>query len=267
MASKAQKIVLIADIHKGQDKTEEGKHQKLSSRALSLLKYLVGHCNKDIQPEFVVQLGNLIEDEDAEEDAENYDSVMDALRALTMPLHVLVGDCDQVNLDIKKQRKSLKHPQLYYSFDSGAFHFVVLFSSATNHSDIHVDQPQRKWLEADLAATDKQTILFIHHPIDDQDMSGNYWYEKNPEQCFVEERVELRDMLSRTGKVRAVFSGHVHRNNLEEHGGVHYVSLQSLVENVSDTRKVPSESFAIVTLTEDATRVEIEGMDPAEFRF
>jgi predicted phosphodiesterase len=76
----------------------------------------------------------------------------------------------------------------------------------------------------------------------------------------------VRELLARSGKVRVVFNGHVHRNNIEEIGGIHYVSIQSLVENVSETRKLPSESYAVVSLTEDLITVQVEGMDPAEFR-
>ncbi len=266
MPPKPFKIALITDIHFGTDKPYEGELKTLSSRALSLVRYLVTRMNNEIRPDFVVQLGNLIEDEDEETDEENYQTAVDAFKRLTMPVYHLVGSCEQVNLDLKQIRSMLGYPKLHYSFDAGAFHFVVLFATTKNHTEIHVDEPQRKWLEEDLTETSKPTIVFIHHPIDDQDLTGSFRFEEHPDQCFVEERVKIRETLARSGKVRAVFSGHVHRNNLQVHDGIGYVTLQSLVENISD-RKDASESFAIVTLSEDEIRVEIEGMDPAEYRF
>jgi Icc protein len=184
-----------------------------------------------------------------------------------MPVYHVVGNHEQVNLDLKHIAGKLNYPKLYYSFEAGNFHFVVLFSTSKDHTAIHVDEAQRKWLAEDLEATSKPTFVFIHHPIDDQDLTGSFWFEKYPNFCFVEERVEIRETLARSGKVRAVFNGHVHRNNLQSHDGIHYVTVQSLVENMSDSRKVPSESYAVVTFGDDEIRVEVEGMDPAEYRF
>ena len=261
------KMGLITDIHFGTDKQYEGQDRKLSSRALSLVRYLVNRMNGDIRPDFVVQLGDLIEDEDAETDEENYRTAIDAFKPLKMPMYHAVGNHEQVNLGLEKIHSMLNYPKLYYSFDAQAFHFVVLFSTSKAHTDIHVDAAQRKWLAEDLEATDKPTVVFIHHPIDDQDLTGSFWFEKYPKHCFVEEKVEIRETLARSGKVRAVFSGHVHRNNLQTHDGIHYITVQSLVENMSDSRKVPSESYAIVTFGDDEIRVEIAGQDPAEYRF
>ena len=260
------KMVLLTDIHYGTDKQYEGQDKKLSSRALSLVRYMVNRMNSDLKPDFVVQLGDLIEDEDAETDEENYSIAVDAFKPLKMPVYHVVGNHEQVNLNLEQIRAKLNYPALYYSFDAQAFHFIVLFSTSKDHTEIHVDKEQLKWLVKDLEQTDKPTVVFIHHPIDDQDLTGSFWFEKYPKFCFVEEKVEIRETLARSGKVRAVFSGHVHRNNLQSHDGIHYITVQSLVENMHESRKVPSESFAVVTFAEDEIRVEIQGQDPAEYR-
>lgn len=256
----------MTDIHFGADKEVDGHCKKLPTRALSLLRYMVTRTNSEFRPDFVVQMGNLIEDEEQDVDIENYDTAVSAFRPQSMPVHHLVGDCEQVNMDLDHIRKRLGYEKLYYSFDSGDLHFVVLFATAKNHTKIHVDKEQRKWLAEDLAATEKKTIVFTHHPIDDQDLAGNQYYEESPENCFVEERAEIRQILNKSGKVRAVFSGHVHRNNLQVLDGIPYVTIQSLVENMSDSRKVPSESYALVLITDDEIKVDIQGIDPAEYR-
>lgn len=267
MPPKPLKMVLISDVHIGTNKLHEGENKTLAARARALLRYLVNRINNEIRPEFVVQLGDLIEDEDAETDEENYSTALEILKDLTVPIYHVVGNRDQANQDLKQIRTMLGYPRLYYSFDSGAFHLIVLLSTSKNHAEIHVDETQRKWLVDDLTATTKPTVVFIHHPIDDQDLTDFYRFANNSHGCFVEERVEIRSLLAQSGKVRAVFNGHVHRNNLEVYDGIGYVTLQSLVENLSDTRHDPSESFAVVELTETEIRVEIEGMDPAEYRF
>ncbi len=266
MPPKPFKIVILSDISLGADKLQDGQSKTLSSRAASLLRYQVTRINNEIRPAFVIQLGNVIEDEDEEEDEDNYSKCVDILKQLSMPVYHVVGDKEQVNLDLAKISSILKYPKLYYSFDSASFHFVVLFSTSKDHSEIHIDAIQREWLEKDLHTSDKQTIVFVHHPIHEQDLNGIFGFDQNPESCLVEERAELREILARSGKVRAVFSGNVHRNNLQCHDNIYYVTLQSMVENMSKTGKTASESIAIVTISEDEIRVEIEGLDPAEYR-
>lgn len=257
---------MLADIHYGTDKQHEGRIKTLSSRALSLTRYLVTRMNNEIRPAFVVQLGDLIENDDAELDEENFETMIDALKQLSMPVYHVVGNQEQCNLDLKVISAKLKYPKLYYSFDSGDYHFVVLFVTSKSPDEIHVDTAQRKWLAEDLSKTLKPTVLFVHYPIDEPDLTDSFWLERNPNQCFVAERVDIRDTLSSSGKVIAVFNGHLHRNNLLSHGGINYVSLQSLVENMSAKGKTASETFAVVTLTDKEIRVEIEGLDPAEYR-
>jgi Calcineurin-like phosphoesterase len=265
MPPKPLKIVILTDILIGADKLYEGQCLTVSSQAKSLLKYIVKRTNDEIRPDFVVQLGNLFEDEDEENDADNYETAIDTLKQLTMPIYHLIGDREQAHLDLKQIRSILTYPKLYYSFDSGAFHFVALFATSKAQSGIHVEEAQCKWLQDDLAATEKPTVVFIHFPIDDPDLTDTSLSDDDPALLFVEERAGIREILVRSGKVRAVFNGHNQRNNLEFHDPICYVSLQSFVKNMSETRKVASESFAIVTLTEKQIKVEIEGMDRAEY--
>lgn len=266
MAFKPFRIVIITDISLGVDSPQQGQYKILPSRALSLLRYVLTRLNNEMRPAFVVQLGNLIEAEDQEEDEETYSKGIEAFKQLSMPVYHAVGSNEQVNLNQKQISSMLKYSKLYYSFDSEAFHFVVLFSSSKDRAEIHIDEEQRNWLAEDLNATLKPTLVFSHHPLDEQDLSDNFCFEQYPTGCFVEERQEIRAILARSGKVRAVFSGHVHRNNLQEHDGIHYVSLQSLVTNMSKTGKTTSESFAVIELSENEISIEIEGLDPAEYR-
>lgn len=259
-------FVLISDIHFGTDKLHEGVYKKLPSRALSLVRYLVNRINSELKPSFVVQLGNAIDDEDQEIDEENYSTIIEAFKPLSMPIYHAIGSTEQVNLGVQQACSMLNYPKPYYSFDSAEFHFVVLFALSTHPSEIKIDEAQRKWLMEDLNTTKKSTMIFLHHPLDEQDLSESYWYESKPEQCFVEERAAVREIIARSGKVLAVFNGHVHRNNLEFHDDVPYITLQSLVENMTEKSKTPSETFTVVTISKTEIRVEIEGLNPTEFR-
>lgn len=266
MPPKPFRFVIVSDVHIGSDNPQEGRYKNLPSRALGLLRYLVSRIGDEIKPDFVVQLGNLIQAEDPEEDEENYSKGMDAFKQLSVPVYHLVGNHEQKHLDLQQIRTRLKYQEFYFSFDSGQFHFVVLFAEDSGTGSIRIDPVQREWLEEDLRATKNPTIVFMHHPVDDHDLTGNSWFEDTPERCFVDDSVKVRAVLARSGKVCAVFSGHAHVNHLQSIDDIHYVTIQSLVENVTKSGKTPSESFAVVTLGQNEMRVEIEGMAPAEYR-
>jgi len=57
-------------------------------------------------------------------------------------------------------------PEHYYSFDHGDAHFVVLFAPFLNQYQLKVDDPQHRWLAADLAASKKPwKFITLHHPM------------------------------------------------------------------------------------------------------
>ncbi|MBU6455560.1 MAG: metallophosphoesterase [Cyanobacteria bacterium REEB67] len=259
------KFALIADAHIGPEKMYEGAIRKLSRHSLAYLNELTDEMAKKIQPEFVVQLGDLIEDShEKSEDVDNYLSGLTHFGRLPMPVLNVVGNHDQVNLSDADLRNYGKTDSLFQSCDLGDFHCVVLFSASVAHTDIHIDSAQQEWLAADLAAARKPTLVFLHHPLDEQDLTGNVWFEKYPDYCFVEERAQVRQILANSGKVCAVFNGHVHRNHLATIDGIAYVTVQSLVEKVGEP-DVCSRAYGLVEIANGRLTVDVCGADAARF--
>lgn len=257
---------LIADAHVGPEKPYEGLVRKLSRHSLDYLSQLACDIDQKKSLDFAVQLGDLIEDcDDALIDADNFRLGQAAL-AGGKPLLNVIGNHDQVNLNESQLCRLAGLSRLYYAQDIGDLHCVVLFSSSRAHTDIHIDPVQRLWLAADLAAATKPAVVFLHHPIDEQSLQGNVWFERYPDYCFVEEREEVRQILSASGKVFAVFTGHVHQNSLSTIDGIHYVTIQSLVERVAEPEKA-SRAHAVVHVDSAAARmtVDVAGFDAASY--
>lgn len=264
MPLKPYRFAIITDIHYGTDKPIDGYCKKLPSRAISLVRYFVNQMIK-LKPEFVVQLGNAIEDDDSDEDADNLEKIFDVLKESTVPVHHVVGSHEQVNLSCEQIKQILKLDSLYHSWDGGGFHFVALFAK-DDGAELTIDQAQLAWLETDIEEAKFPVLVFLHCPVDEQDLFENYYFEKQPERCFLKDCAEFRSLLERSGKVKLVISGHAHQNNINEFAGIHYVTVQSLVENMTKTGKTPSESYSVVTLTEREIRIEVLGLAQAEFR-
>lgn len=255
------RFALVADPHIGPEKPYEGEVRKLSRHSLPYLSELAREICLSHEPQFVVQLGDLIEDADSwQTDRANFESGLNIFDRISVPVLNVVGNHDQISLSQTELAVLNKKESLYYSQDIADWHCVVLFSSSVEHTDIHISQAQQEWLAADLEASDKPSLVFLHHPLDNQDLTGNVWFEKYPDYCFVEERAEVRRIFERSGKVQAVFNGHVHQNRVSTIEGIHYVTIQSLVEKIAEP-EVCSRSYATVTVDGGIMKVRVEGLD------
>ena len=123
----------------------------------------------------------------------------------------------------------MERERSYYSFDRGGFHFVVLDACFRGDgqpygrknfqwTDPNIPLVEVEWLAADLKATDRRTIVFVHQRLDVQNEYG------------VRNAAEVRGILEASGRVLAVFQGHSHQNDYREIHGIHYTVLRAMVE-------------------------------------
>ncbi len=270
------KFAIINDMHVG---TKEGGYykgvqRKLTGEAERLIKMFVKEMNDKEKPQFVVNLGDSIEDlNDREKDFELFDKGMKLLADLKMPAYTLIGNHDVRTLAHSDIAQMFGYEEMYYSFDQGDYHFMVLsFVMTGNHTvdlgDIYAEVPadQLEWLKKDLAGTDKPTIVFMHYGLAEDDMKGNFWFEAAPEKGLLSNRAEVRKILEDSGKVKAVFTAHQHWNRMKEHAGIPYFTVTSLIENFNNDG-VPAEAYTLVNLSEDKISVEVKGNDPAKYEF
>ena len=85
-------------------------------------------------------------------------------------------------------------------------------------TDPNLPAHEVEWLKADLAATDKKTVVFVHQRLDP---AGTY---------SVRNAAEVRRVLEESHKVLAVFQGHSHENHHALVNGIHYCTLVGMVE-------------------------------------
>src|SRR5262249_33124309 len=156
---------------------------------------------------------------------------------------------------------------LYYAVDHGGWHFVVLHTIEKTGTEIHVPPDQLAWLESDLSRATSRAIVLMHHSASEQDVADSRWFAGRPDAALVRERRDLRRIFAASGKVRAVFNGHLHRNYLDVIDGIPYVTVQSLIENVEDDAPGrPAAAYAIVRLSNERIVVRVEGADPAAYQ-
>ena len=268
------KFAVINDTHLGPPESgfHKGVQRKLVTQAERLISRFVDEMNSQEKPEFVVHLGDFIEDvNDRQTDIKYFRRMVELLSGLKMPLYGLIGNHDVRTLQTEEIAKLLGHERMYYSFNKKDYHFVVLsFQMVGDHtrvlSDIRaiVPKEQLEWLKRDLADTAKPTVIFMHYGLADDDMVGNFWFESSPQHALLGNREEVRKILEESGKVRGVITAHQHWNRMFVHNNIPYFTVTSLVENFNNDG-LPAEAYSIVNLDRDRIEVDVRGNDPVKF--
>src|ERR1700683_2381189 len=120
-------IGIVTDLHFGPEALWQGKLRKLTHQAGDLTRAFVQEMNDAVRPDMVVNLGDDIEDESREADLARYGECQAILRSAKAPLVNVAGNHDLIHLNRDDLAKVWQRSgPLYYSFDQGGWHFVVL---------------------------------------------------------------------------------------------------------------------------------------------
>lgn len=253
------RIAFVTDVHFGPDARYDGQLRKLSQQAPRLLAATLEQIEA-AKPDLVVNLGDVVQDESPEADRAAYTAFLDVMARCSAPVLHVAGNHDLVHAIPAElgARWGRTDGACHYAVDHGDLHFIVLRSDMTE--TVNLAPEQLAFLEQALAATQRRTVVLVHHPLGDMDVSANRWFYRQPELCHVQERSAARAIIERSGKVVAVFNGHVHWNHLAVHAGIPYVTVQSMIENLdADAPGRPSRAWALATVKPQSVLVELFG--------
>jgi len=262
-------IGIVTDLHFGPRAFHHGKLRKLTHLAGDLARAFVRTMNDEVRPDLVVNLGDDVEDESRDTDLARYGECQSILRGARAPLVNVAGNHDTIHLNRDDLNRAWgRSGPLYYSFDHGGWHFVVLHTLEKKDVEIRLPDTQLDWLRADLGAARTPTVVLMHHAASEQPLDDSRWWPGRAHIALVKERAELRRIFEQSGRVRAVFNGHLHWNHLDVIRGIPYVTVQSLIENVDDDAPGrPAAAYAVVRLRADRMVVRVRGNDPARYQF
>jgi 3',5'-cyclic AMP phosphodiesterase CpdA len=203
-----------------------------------------------LKPAFVVVTGDLVNKAgDAAQIAE-YKRIAAKLDK-SIPLYNVAGNHDVENEptpeSVAAYRKSFGPD--HYTFRSGSFVGVVLNSSVIHSPGKAADLPQTQltWLMAELTRLKqsgaRHLVVFQHHP----------WFLKaddEPDQYFnipLARRSSYLDMFKQAG-VRALISGHYHRNAIAKAGSIDMITTGPVGKPLGDN---PQSGIRVVIVRDD----------------
>ena len=224
--------------------------------------------------DFAVQLGDLIDGRAEEsESTRDLNYVLGVTAAMDVPVRHVVGNHD---LEVPRPRllSRLRLAEGHYSFTVDGWRFVVLDSMAVSTRwpagspqalvarrilDENAGKPnavdwngafgsiQLDWLAAELAAAGQageRVVVFAHAPV--------LAAASTPAHLAWDHERAL-ELLEGQPHVAAYFSGHDHAGGYARAGGVHFVTVEGLVEADPE-----ANAFAVVELYAD--RIEVLGV-------
>ncbi len=258
------KIAFISDVHIGPSGLYKGVRRKLSEYSELYIYNFVKQLSNDY--EFAIHLGDLIQDDERKADLANYKNGLELFNKSPIPMHQLIGNHDCINIKQKELEEFIKQTPLYYSFDASDYHFIILYTRVYKAEKSKIDDEQKAWLTADLAATTKPTVVFSHHSLADQNLFGNPWFEGWEEACLLENRREIRQVLFESQKVIAVVNGHLHWNNVTHHDAIPYITVQSAIENYNDDGE-SANAWGTIEIIDGKFNLIVHGNDPFTYGY
>ncbi len=154
-------------------------------------------------PDAVVVTGDLTDGADPAE----YARLLDILTRLRQPVYVVPGNHDRgARLREAFAAHGYLPPQgrLNYVVDRHAVRLVGIDSTEAGRAGGSVDAATLEWLDQTLGATQRPTVLCLHHPPFRTGMHYMDWFGFTGMH-------ELRALILKHGQVRLVIGGHVHR--------------------------------------------------------
>jgi Icc protein len=188
----------------------------------------------ELKPDFAIMGGDHVFDA-LSVDRIRANSVFDLYKkteqTLQMPLHHTIGNHDVFGIDTKsgaspsdptygKKMYEDRVGRTYYSFDHKGWHFIVFDSIQPTKDrmwEARIDEPQLRWLKADLSKIGAQTpvIIAVHVPL--VTAFATYAAKVTTEQKYNTLTVDnAPDVLAalEDHNVVAVLQGHLHVNEL-----------------------------------------------------
>lgn len=192
-------IAQITDIHIGFDQGNPDEYNMERLRAV--LARLIDSPNR---PDMLIMTGDLVEFGDAQ----SYARLAEAVSICPFPVHAMVGNHDFREELLDAFPGTPSHDGfIQYAIDRDGLRLLLLDTFEPGRHGGAYCEARAAWLKAELAAhPDVPTLIAMHHP---PFVSGIAWLDSDEREPWM---ARFADAIAGFGQVRAIVSGHLHRN-------------------------------------------------------
>ncbi len=226
---------MLSDIHYADREPAGIRYYRQSLAKVKEGIDLMNHKKVD----FVIELGDFKDQDVVPDEARTLKYLADieaVFRKFAGSAYHVLGNHDMDGISKKQFLERVKNTGIpktlsYYSFNQKGVHFVVLDGNYTkdgiaydhgnfNWEDSFIPESQMNWLKDDLKPGKLPVVVFIHQMLDDSKSLKH----------AVQNAAEIREVLEQSGKVLCVFQGHVHEERYSKINGIHYYSVNAVVD-------------------------------------
>lgn len=234
------RIAFTTDIHLGPD-----IGAKKGTQVGPLLERFIDAAH-EFQADYIVTGGDDISSRDPDTDKKNIQILRRHFQRAACPVIRVEGNhCGRFKLQ--------QNPSQV--IDTGTHQIFIWNPYLNRYSGAGVvpDPQDITWLEISLAAAARPVILFTHIPPKGPPMLANV-KPRPAKDVYYPARLanekEIQDVIEASGKVISVHSGHRHRNYRDQSGNVHYLTQQSMAEDVDKSGKACG-AYTLMEFTDD----------------
>lgn len=226
---------MLTDVHYAD---REAAGTRFYRQSLSKMKEAIDKMNQE-KLDFVIELGDFKDQDEKPDESRTLTYLTDiesAFRTFDGPTYHVLGNHDMDGISKQQfleriENTGISKTESYYSFNRKGIHFVVLDGNFTKDGKAYdrgnfswdeaiIPEEEIAWLKNDLARNKLPVIVFIHQMLDDSKSSKHAVQNAN----------KVRETLEQSGKVLCVFEGHVHSEIYNRIKGIHYYSLNSMID-------------------------------------
>ncbi|MBQ7596042.1 MAG: metallophosphoesterase [Clostridia bacterium] len=246
------KFLAVTDLHYSERNIpgEERQNYLSAQKLRSIIDSYADGCD------FIAELGDTADDFPGKKSqAQLMGEIADILSSSGVDYHCLIGNHD-TSLPKQDITRILSMPHRYYSFETDEYLCLVLDPNMNDvnkpypESEIHwaytfLDDEQLGWINSMLENTEKDVLVFSHEVmmLENIDVINDH---------IIMNRDKALEIFERSGKVKAVFTGHYHYGDYVKHNGISYLTFGALC-------LYDDETFALVEIENKKVTVEGHG--------
>lgn len=252
---------LVADVHYADAETLWARYYRQSTAKLN---DAIKTFNK-AELDFVIEMGDFKDEgrpPDRQETIDFLVEIENVFKGFRGPVYHVLGNHDMDSISKDDFLKNItNHGQAqaenYYSFINNGIKFIVLDANYNEDGSDYdsgnfdwtyckIPGDQKKWLQDELGRDKLPVMVFTHQLLDS--------FSGVSENHCIDNAGEIVTALEEHDNVIAVFQGHYHSGHHSFRNGIHYYTMNAMVEG-----SLPeNNSYAVVEVDEDLN-ITIEG--------